>query len=382
MHPALLRGKEVPKEKLQPDLFNAPEGFIQLIYGRIRQGKSTEAVRRMVEALSDGISVYSNIALDLSSLSLDDRTNTSVIISRLFTPWRHRFYSFDTRNYHFMDPILGEVDGVQVYDPSKKGAEIEWLNTLTDCLIVYDEGQWLLDSYEATYASVAKRKLITETGHMNRVIVIVAQRTQSVHVNARGNVNQFFRCSKKSFFGLFSMLMVEEFQDMKGQDVDEAVQPIRVNRYFSHGRYWRLFNTHYLRRGRPRSQEVLYRAFDLTNWDKIVVAFWKIFDFALPALKRVEQNRLKSPEISVKEDPTYQVQPNENTIFTHQKVLTKEIQHPQFTEEESLEALAPIEFPSSAKRVKIPVSTKKSEGAVPIVPHRKARSPYDDDVPF
>jgi len=264
MNPALLRGKEVPSENLQPDLFSAPEGFIQLIYGRIRQGKSTEAVRRMVEALSNGISVYSNIALDLSSLTLDDRTSRGIIISQLLAPWRHRFYAFDTRNYHFMDPILGEVDGVQVYDPSKKGAEIEWLNTLTDCLIVYDEGQWLVDSYEATYASVAKRKLITETGHMNRVIVIVAQRTQSVHVNARGNVNQFFRCPKIRKYFFFRAFLVEEFQDMKGTDVDETVEPVSKSTYFVNTKYWMMFNTHYLRAGRPKSQELHFEAFDLT----------------------------------------------------------------------------------------------------------------------
>jgi len=291
MNPALQVGKPVPKEKLQPDLFEAHEGFIQLIYGRVRQGKSTEAVRRMVEALSNGISVYSNIALDLSDVVLDDRVNIGIIVLNNFL-LRKRFYSFSVENYHFFDPVTGLCDSRQVFDPATKGDEIRWLNTLTDCEIYYDEGQWLLDSYESTFASIAKRKLITESGHMNRLIVIIAQRTQSVHVNARGNVNQFYRCSKHSFFGLFNMLMVEEFQDMKGQDVDEISEPVSVKRYFTSRKYWKLFNTHYLRRGRPRSQEVKYEAFDLNGWERIKLVFLRLFGFALFKKRKAEKNFL------------------------------------------------------------------------------------------
>jgi len=287
-HPALKIGKPVPKEQLEADLFEAQEGFIQLIYGRIRQGKSTEAVRRMVEALSNGINVYSNIALDLRELILDDRVNAQIIIVNNLL-FKKRFYRFSVSNYHFFDPVTGQCDGKQVFNPFTRGAEIKWLNSLTDCEIYYDEGQWLLDSYEKTDVSVEKRKLITESGHVNRKIVIIAQRTQSVHVNARGNVNQFFRCSKHGFL-MFNMLMVEEFQDMKGQDVDETAEPIAIRRYFTSKKYWRLFNTHYLRRGRPRSQDVYYEAFDVSAWGRIKLMFWRLFGFALPALKQEAPN--------------------------------------------------------------------------------------------
>jgi hypothetical protein len=294
VNPALRRGKKVPDDQLEPDLFEAREGFIQLIYGRIRQGKSTEAVRRMVEALSNGVAVYSNIALNLENLTLDDRVNAGVIIVNNFL-FKKRFYSFDVRNYHFFDPVLGLCDGVQVYNPQKRGAEITWLNSLTDCEIYYDEGQWLLDSYERTDASVEKRKLITESGHMNRLVVIIAQRTQSIHVNARGNVNQFYRCSKKSFLGIINMLMVEEFQDMSGSDVDETAEPISVKRYLTNKKYWSLFNTHYLRRGRPKSQVVRYEAYDLLFWDRVMVLFWRVFAFLLPHMRQEQKNILSTP---------------------------------------------------------------------------------------
>jgi len=277
-------GIKVPEEKLEPDLFQAHEGFIQLIYGRVRQGKSTEAVRRMVEALSNGISVYSNIALDLSDLVLDDRVNAGIVLINSFL-FKRRFYSFSVNNYHYFDPVTGNCDGKRVFNPETKGDEIRWLNTLTDCEVYYDEGQWLLDSYESTFASVAKRKLITESGHVNRLIVIIAQRTQSVHVNARGNVNQFFKCQKLSFFGLFNVFTISEFQDMKGQDVDELSEPVSVKRYITNRAYWRLFNTHYLRRGRPRSQVVRYEAYDVNFFGRVLLLLWGVFGFVLPALK-------------------------------------------------------------------------------------------------
>jgi len=258
----ILPGTPVDPEELK-DMFQAAEGMVQLIYGRIRQGKSTEAVRRMYESLTNGRVVYSNLRLDLSSVIFDDRLDITILGRSLLSQER-RFYHFEKANYHWFDPTTGMCDGKRVFDPKKKGDEIRWLNNLTDCEIFYDEGQWLLDSYEKTDASVEKRKFITETGHMNRLIVIIAQRTQSVHVNARGNVNQFFRCQKIRKFLFFRAFLIEEFQDMKGTDVDEDAEPVSRSTYYVNKKYWELFNTHYLRNGRPTSQQVHFKAFDLT----------------------------------------------------------------------------------------------------------------------
>jgi len=284
-------GEKVPDKELVGNLFQAEEGFVQMIYGRIRQGKSTEAVRRMYEALSNGRVVYSNLRLDLSPVIFDDRLQISIVGKNILFGEK-RFYRFRKENFHWFNPVTGECDGRKVFDPSKKDSEIEWLNRLTDCEIYYDEGQWLLDSYESTYASVAKRKLITETGHMNRLIVIIAQRTQSVHVNARGNVNQFFRCQKVPRFLFFTALQVEEFQDMKGNDVDEDSEPVSVKTYVSNSKYWRLFDTHYLRAGKPRSQEVFFDAYDLSFQEKVQVLLYLISDWFLAKLPRLKPREL------------------------------------------------------------------------------------------
>lgn len=270
----------VPKEELK-GLFKASEGSIELIYGRIRNGKSTHAVRLMYQSLIQGRVVYSNLLLDLSSVTLDERDSFSQLFYKLLF-FKKRFYNFNKKNYHWFNPTTGECDGVQVFDPNKKGDEIKWLNSLTDCEIFYDEGQWLLDSYEMTNVSVEKRKLITETGHNNRKIYIIAQRTQSVHVNARGNVNIFWKCKKNRFL-FWSTLTVYEFQDMKGQDVDEDAEPVSIQNYWGNNMYWKLFNTHYLRAGKPSSQEIYFDAYDLTSKEKLHQIWSK---FGEPLLKQ------------------------------------------------------------------------------------------------
>jgi len=297
-------GKEVNEQELvEAEAFPAPEGTIMLIYGRIRNGKSTEAVRRMYDSLSNGRVVYSNIDLNLSGELFDDRLMFAQSFKNLVVG-RRRYYRFLTSNFRCFNPTTGicKIDGkeVQVFDPRKPGDEIRWLNSLTDCEIYYDEGQWLLDSYEKTYVSVDKRKLITESGHCNRTIIIIAQRTQSVHVNARGNVNQFFRCQKITRFFFFVVLQVEEFQDMKGQDVDET-EPVSVTIHWSSKKYWGLFNTHYLRAGRPKSQFVHYQAFDLNVLERFSVLLINVFSHVglgrLFTLKREQSSAPEAREI-------------------------------------------------------------------------------------
>jgi len=270
-------GIQVSVEHLR-DTFTAPEGSVELIYGRIRQGKSTHAVRCMYTDLTEGRVVYSNLLLDLSQETFDQRDSFEHNFIRVLFG-KKRYFVFDKKNYHYFNPTTGMCDGKMVFNPDVKGSEIEWLNSLTDCTIYYDEGQWLLDSYESTFASVAKRKLITETGHMNRKIVIIAQRTQSVHVNARGNVNIFWKCKKVRWL-FWTRLYVYEFQDMKGQDVDEDSEPVSIQKFWSSNRYWRMFNTHFLRAGKLKSQDLHFKAYDLDFKERFMALI-----YTLPYLK-------------------------------------------------------------------------------------------------
>jgi len=275
-------GLPIPTEQLSElaPLLKAPEGEVNLIYGRIRQGKSTYAARCMYEDLMNGIPVYSNLYLDLSETEFDQRARLDISFENMLFGKRE-FYKFSRANYHYFNPITGILrttldDGTvveeQVFDPAIPGDIVRWLNTLTDCSLYYDEGHWLLHSYEGVRQDLEKMRLITETGHMHRKIVIISQRTQSIHVNARGNVNRFFRCRKTTLLFFIMRLQVEEFQDMKGSDVDESEESlVETKIYWSNDRYWRLFNTHFLREGRPVSQQLYFEAYDLNFAERAIL---------------------------------------------------------------------------------------------------------------
>lgn len=275
-------GEELPQEELKElNLFPGEEGMIQLVYGRIRNGKSTYAARLMYNDLFRGIPVYSNLDLDLAETEFDERRVLSISLENLLFG-KKVFYRFRTENFHYFNPTTGEMrtgdKWEKVFDPTIPGDEVRWLNTLTDCSLYYDEGHWLLNSYEATRIDLGKRRLTTETGHMNRKIVIISQRTQAIHVDARANVNQFFRCSKQTFFIFFMRLQVEEFQDMKGNDVDESDESrIATRIYWSNDKYWRLFNTHALRQGKPKSQEVYFNAYWVGFFGRIRLVLMNLF---------------------------------------------------------------------------------------------------------
>lgn len=298
-------GEQIPAEELKNyNLFPGEEGMVQLIYGRIRQGKSTYAARCMFEDLMNGRSVYSNLNLDLSDVDFDQREMLSISFENMLFGQK-LYYRFLTDNFHYFNPATGEmtVGGktTKVFDPMIPGDEVRWLNSLTDCVVYYDEGHWLMDSYDGTKVSMDKRRLITETGHVNRRIVLISQRTQSIHVNARGNVNQYFRCRKDIFFFFFMRLQVEEFQDMKGNDVDETADPISVRIFWSNSRYWRLFNTHTLRAGRPRSQEIYFEAYYLPFTERVALFFTLLFARKRPPGGLTPPEGAKGVEKPVKE---------------------------------------------------------------------------------
>ncbi len=274
-------GKQVPKEALW-ETFPANEGGIQAIIGMIGSGKSTEAVRRIKTSLSNGKAVYTNILLDLSGVEFDDRNEPWYVFTGLFT-FRKRYYVFDKKNYHYFSPKNGTVDGKKTFAPISKDPDgiIKWLNSITDAEIYYDEGQRVVNSYEGTRVSKDKLDLIEETRHMNRLLVIITQRANRIHVNARANVNQFFLCHKQwSWFPflVFPILKyyVTEYQAMVGNEVD-VNQPVTRKVYTVRGNHkvWSMFNTHELRDGKPKSQKIHFTAYDFGMFDKVkTIAYW------------------------------------------------------------------------------------------------------------
>jgi len=248
-------GIQIDQLELQ-GLFEAEEGEIELIYGRIGNGKTTEAVRRMIDSLANGRVVYSNIMLDLDLWNFDDRSSIWTNFVNLLA-FRKRYYKFDKSNYHYFNP-----DDYENIDDL-----VSWLNTLTDCEIYYDEGQWLLNSYEGMKYSKDKMKLALHTRHYNRLLVLITQRPTAIQVSARVNVNRFYKCQKILNWP-FMVLRVTEFQEMTAETVDEQT-PVSRKFYIANKKMFNTFNSLYLRGGIQRSQDVNFEAFDLTLWDKI-----------------------------------------------------------------------------------------------------------------
>lgn len=250
-------GTLVDKELLVGS-FHAPEGTIDMIYGRIRQGKTTHGVRVILDALQAGIPVYSNLNLDLSAISFDDRDKIR------YTFWnfllnRKLYYKFDKSNFHWVNeklyPTIDEL--------------ISFLITLTDCVVVWDEGQRLLNSYDGTRVDRRLQDWVLTTGHFNRRLVIISQRPTAVHVSARGNINRFFKCKKLLSWPVM-LLRVTEYQDMLNESVDEET-PASRQLFVMNKKVFNTFNTHYLRGGVPRSQEVYVQGYFLTFRERFIV---------------------------------------------------------------------------------------------------------------
>lgn len=242
-------GKKVIDISQLLEVFEAQEGEIQSWSGSIGSGKTYGATQRAIKDLLNGKVVYTNWYLNLDEFDADQRNSLPHAFWN-FLFFRKRFYKIDIKkNWHY-------------YDLDDKGV-VDFISNLTDCTVYADEGQDIFDSYEGTKMSKAKRKSLTRTRHLNKTLVIISQRPQAIAVTARANVNQFFRTIKKmSWPFLF-------FQVLSTEDIDASNMPIWdnarvVDRYFGRKKIYNAYNSWYLRKGIPKSQEVYFDAFDLT----------------------------------------------------------------------------------------------------------------------
>jgi len=223
--------RKVPREEWI-SAFLAEEGIINMYYGRIRNGKTYAATADILDLLDKGQRVACNWPIIWEGL--DERAYRSRAFISLF--FGNKFYRFDKGNLIFISQadLTPEVIA--------KSTDIHWF---------IDEGQWLFDSYDRTDFSKEKRKLLQSTGHYRRSINIIAQRTQSVQVTARAQVNRFYKCEKVFQWGNWVRFLRSEYQDFTGEDVDESVKPISVKAYWGNKRVFGAYNSWYLRGDKP-----------------------------------------------------------------------------------------------------------------------------------
>jgi len=266
----LVTGKQVFKNDLI-DVFSASEGSINMYYGLIGNGKTYAGTSDILDLLRQGKVVYANWHINVQDF--DDRKSWVMIIKNILL-FRKRFYYIPcSENLHYFDP--------DKFDST--GDLVEWLSSLNDCHIFFDEGQDMFDSYEGTRFSKAKRRLILHTRHYHRTLNIISQRPTAIQVSARGNVNRFYKCVKIGSWPRPRFARYE-FQQMSGETVDETVDPVSVKRYWGNDRVFSAYNTDYLAQGIAKSQEVFFSAYDFNFKGKIML-FFSLFSFLKKAKK-------------------------------------------------------------------------------------------------
>jgi len=129
--------------------------------------------------------------------------------------------------------------------------------------------------------------------HYDRKLTVYTQRANSVHVNLRGNTNRFYKCEKTLDITLFKKrfihFLVTEFQDLSSAGaVDESLEIdpktgkeipykytklIKQETYWGTKKYFKLFDTKYLRAGAPHSQPNYAQVIPMTYekiWRKLL----------------------------------------------------------------------------------------------------------------
>jgi hypothetical protein len=251
------------------DVFQAQEGEVQHIIGKTGNGKTYEGTRRALDYLRKGFVVYTTWKLILPKY-YDERESIGHVFIRLITG-KKRFYKFDyEQNWRYID-----IDREDL---------VEYIASLTDCIVFIDEGQDIFDARGGMDKTA--RKTITRTRHMRKTLIIISQRAQAVDITARANITYFYKCVKthawwwpfKAYFKIY-----------RTEDMDEQNYPVWEERipggekwtaplysaHFADKKIYDAYNSWYLAEGKEKSQAVHFEAYDL-NFSERIRAFGQL----------------------------------------------------------------------------------------------------------
>jgi len=233
--------KRVSDEELE-GVFPAEEGEGNLYYGMIGSGKSYGATADIIELLKQGKVVYATWPIYVEDF--DDRESFLMAMWNLVR-FNKRFFKVPcSKNLHYINAEVGEVDGVPTFNPNRPSEYIDYLNTLNHCTLFIDEAWRVIDSYKGTQFSIGGRDLILVTRHKFRTVNLIAQRPTSVHVSARGNMNRFYKFKKTKFLWWIRFTRYE-FQEMTGETVNEDAEPVSVKGYWANKAIFKAYNSYY-----------------------------------------------------------------------------------------------------------------------------------------
>jgi len=225
------------------------EGELNLIYGKIGQGKTYAATADVLRSLRRGKVVYTTWKINYDGF--DERKDLLSLVAGLLFPWRRIYARFPKENLHFLDVYADDI----------------WktLHNLNDCIIYFDDCiVHLFDSYEKTFFDKKKRQWAFETRHFDRSIVLVTQRPTQVQVALRSQVNRFYKCEKKKLLWLIPFFQKSEYQDMINESVDDSKEPDSVERYYPKQHIFEAYQSKYLRKGAASSQKLYIDLFRLS----------------------------------------------------------------------------------------------------------------------
>lgn len=261
-------GKKVIDISKLIDVFEAQEGEIQQIIGKTGNGKTYEGTRRAWGYLTSGYTVYTTWRMILPDY-YDERENKFVVFMKTLF-FKKQFYKFDLKkNWHFID-----IDRPDL---------VEFLAGLTDCIVFLDEGQDIFDSYEGVGMAQIKRRSLTRTRHLRKTLIVISQRASAVHVTARANVTFFYKAVKtrawwfpfKPYFKVYRTEEVDTGMLPVWEDSINDWQAELWHSHFARQYIYEMYNSWYLRAGIPKSQTVAFEAYNLNQFEKLVLLFMR-----------------------------------------------------------------------------------------------------------
>jgi len=249
------------------DLFEAQEGIVEHIIGKTGMGKTYEATRRALKYLFSGYTVYTTWQLNLPDY-YDEREHFWPVFRNLIL-FKKNFFRFDLKNnWHYID-----IDRPDL---------VEFVASLTDCIVMLDEGQDIFDSHDR--ATKAARKTITRTRHMHKTLIIISQRAQAVDVTARANVTFFYQCKKVISWpwAFFRVYYTEEIDDSNNYPLWRRLNSIGEVTWqapvyhsgFARRRIYNAYDSWYLRQNMLRSQSIKLDAYNTHTLDKLRLLFY------------------------------------------------------------------------------------------------------------
>jgi len=238
------------------DILPPDEGSMNQYYGRIGAGKTYAGTADAIADLNRGQIVYTSWKLKWEGY---DESKDWFIRMLYWLHLRNYFWIFPKENWHFIDINRADI--------------VEYIGSLTDCIIYLDEGHLVLDSYVATKMSRGDRATVLHTRHFDRTINVLSQRPTAIHVVVRANVNRFFKLEKILDWKLFwkwriVRFLKTEFQDTGADDKPDETREIdpktgkekgykfavSEKHYWSRKKIREAYDTKYLRGGRGHSQ--------------------------------------------------------------------------------------------------------------------------------